>query len=164
MEESDLIWPERPTHHDGHRLAPSLSEHIAWRAPETDREPYGERFRTCGYCGSIHPADLLAELESGAKLDATVDWKYGWPHKFYVEGIPNLLAGKVVRTGGSYKDGVETPIMSPAPQHAHAKWYNAHLSDEGYSPEALSKLIDALAKRTGIHFEIEGDRLKYRCM
>lgn len=83
-----------------------------------------EFWRTCWYCGSIHPGDLY-ELLTGVKTypagdpvtfrdregnvkvvmqvgESTsigpthpaitlggADWKYGWPHKFYVDGIPN---------------------------------------------------------------------------
>lgn len=39
--------------------------------------------RTCTYCGGIHPEDLIVLLDAGARLERT-DWKYGWPHKFYV--------------------------------------------------------------------------------
>jgi hypothetical protein len=116
-----------------------------WRNPR-----YGDHFRTCSYCGSIHPEDLAAELvaagpcagcggegveghyrntiselvhrgvangtidpaslsdderrrldvpdhsyDPGGAYPAWSDQKYGWPHKFYVEGIrardPKLL-------------------------------------------------------------------------
>lgn len=58
----------------------TIESPIYWRPPR-----YGEHFRTCSFCGSIHPDDLARE-------DAwTPDWadrKYGWPHKFYT-AIPN---------------------------------------------------------------------------
>jgi hypothetical protein len=115
-----------------------------WREPR-----YGDFFRTCSFCGSIHPEDLAAETagtgtcracgkggwygcfdgqsragikgavqegklevsdEERARVLAMTDehsydpggwyasWadrKYGWPHKFYVEGLsprdPSLL-------------------------------------------------------------------------
>jgi hypothetical protein len=106
-----------------------------WREPR-----YGDHFRTCSFCGCIHPEDLAAELvaqgpcavcgqvgweacfraqkahwmtddklaeldisgEERARIDALnaahsydpggayaswADQKYGWPHKFYVEGL-----------------------------------------------------------------------------
>jgi hypothetical protein len=99
------------------------------------REPHrGDFFRTCSFCGSIHPEDLAAEPTSDvcavcgvtgwhAHFDkfachmtpglecphepkchpfspagwyaSWADRKYGWPHKFYVEGLkprdPSLL-------------------------------------------------------------------------
>lgn len=95
-----------------------------WRGPRR-----GEHFRTCSFCGSIHPEDLAAvpagsgcgyplcpeprnELarihfpapgEDGREREyaeglphryvdtgwraSWADLKYGWPHKFYVEGL-----------------------------------------------------------------------------
>jgi len=49
----------------------------SWRAPR-----YGEHYRTCSYCGSINPEDLVAEENWAAQW---ADRKYGWPHKFYVD-------------------------------------------------------------------------------
>lgn len=95
-----------------------------WREPR-----YGDFFRTCSFCGCIHPEDLVAEpAASGPKAPCMrcggegweacfrsqagsgeefhsynpggwhaswADRKYGWPHKFYVEGLyprdPKLL-------------------------------------------------------------------------
>ncbi len=45
----------------------------------------GQHFRTCSFCGSIHPADLAAEAVWEA---VWADRKYGWPHKFYAD-LPN---------------------------------------------------------------------------
>ena len=126
-----LVWPERPTCHRG--------SDIGWRQPST-REPYPVDFRTCSYCGSIHPEDLVRHLTSGARLSGS-DWKYGFPHKFYVENVPNLAAGKVVQMGSSSKwEGdvyTEEPIMGAAPAHAPCKWYNDHLEDVTDAPTFL---------------------------
>lgn len=97
-----IAWPERPTCHDvdphAQRFGPTL-----WREPRPlggEGIPYRETFRTCSYCGSIHPEDLYRHLagEPGAELHGA-DWKYGWPHKFYVQGIPNPAAGQLVPSG-----------------------------------------------------------------
>jgi hypothetical protein len=53
----------------------------SWNEPRR-----GDHFRTCSFCGSIHPEDLAAELGSGVTVD-WADWKYGWPHKLYANGI-----------------------------------------------------------------------------
>lgn len=50
------------------------------------------RLRHCDYCGSMHPSDLAAALKAGAK-GSWADFKYGWPHKWYVENVPNPHAG-----------------------------------------------------------------------
>jgi hypothetical protein len=50
-------------------------------------DPRGaEHFRRCSFCGSISPDDLAAEPSWRASW---ADRKYGWPHKFYVEGVVN---------------------------------------------------------------------------
>lgn len=45
-----------------------------------------EHFRRCSFCGSIHPGDLAAEPSWHGDW---ADMKYGWPHKFYVQGVAN---------------------------------------------------------------------------
>jgi hypothetical protein len=57
----------------------------SWREPSR-----GEHFRTCSYCGCVHPDDLA--VESNVRAD-WADMKYGWPHKFYVD-IPNKNPGR----------------------------------------------------------------------
>lgn len=80
---------------------------LKWRdvepSPRKDGSE-GRPFRTCSYCGSIHPQDLLDAIKAGAVLGGA-DWKYGWPHKFYISNIPNPHQGAMVRktSGGSYK-------------------------------------------------------------
>jgi hypothetical protein len=62
------------------------------------------------------------------------DWKYGWPHKVYIDGR-----------------GL-----------SHAKWYNIHLLDQGYDAEALTALIEEIRRYSGIRFEVkEGGKLYY---
>lgn len=87
-------------------------------------------YRTCDFCGSIHPEEFLEMLANGARLEVA-DWKYGWPHKVYVSGL------------------------------SHAKFYTAHIADEGYDDEARAKLIDAVWRHTGIYFEVRGADLMW---
>lgn len=51
------------------------------------------RLRSCGYCGSMHPADVAKAILAGAK-GHWADFKYGWPHKAYFDGIPNPYVGQ----------------------------------------------------------------------
>lgn len=158
-----MQFPTAPTCHGADPVFRKLEP--TWRAPEASREPYGESFRRCYYCGSIHPEDLLKALQEGATLEGT-DRKYGWPHKFYVEGIPNLIVGRQVQMGfDSRWDGekrIETPIMGAAPATVPAKWYNEHLLDEGYDDEARGTLIAALEQHAHILFFFENGKLKYQ--
>lgn len=180
-----MQWPEHPTCHTQDRSPFATSEYMVWREPGYGAEkrpddPYARNFRTCGYCGSIHPEDLLAVLLAGAQLQGS-DRKYGWPHKFYVEGIPNPNAGTIIPVYAycgmrellgpsaeryTYPDGFaswrEKINEYPAPPTQGAKWYNEHLLDQGYDTEALVFLLAALEQHSWITFRIENGLLVYR--
>lgn len=165
-------WPERPTCHDSDpsQGPPFNFPPAAWRTDERG-------FRTCSHCGSIHPEDLLRSLQAGAALE-TADWKYGWPHKFYVSNIPNANHGREVsRSSGSgplpmsdadrarwkrygEREGCrvefseadgrwKAKVFEPDAPTAHGKWYNVHLSE--LSPAAFEALAARLAV-TGVTF------------
>jgi hypothetical protein len=74
-------------------------------------------YRTCSWCGSLHPQDFLRlrdeRLVSG--VDRSVDWKYGWPHKIYVD-LRNPEPDKLYCVGGSY--GGERD-RDPGPSYVH---------------------------------------------
>ena|SRR5258708_4468102 len=63
-----------------------------------------EHFRRCSWCGSVHPGDLLIARASGQikHVDRSVDRKYGWPHKIYVDIADQL--GQLDWLGGSSSD------------------------------------------------------------
>lgn len=145
-----MSWPEKHTCH----AAVSRFSKGEWRAPSVDAV-YGnsEPFRRCDYCGSMHPEDLVRLLADnpGMRLGGA-DWKYGWPHKFYVYGIPNLTPGINAKVGGSWKNGVDTPIMGKSSETLQAKFYNEHLTDEGLTEPERTQLILLLEQRGGILF------------
>lgn len=126
---------------------------MVWNPPRIDLE-MGDvpTFRTCGYCGSMHPADLLAALLAGTATLHGADWKYGWPHKFYVDGMPNKFEGDTCVRGWSYMNGVNTPIPSKPQPTIHAKFYNEHLDDDGFGTAELLALKDAIEKASGVRF------------
>jgi hypothetical protein len=100
----ELVWPDKPIcHGESPRFA---SDGVAWRPPDTIYRPgYGySSYRNCGYCGSIHPEDLMTIAlapDSKIKIGGS-DWKYGYPHKFYIENIPsNRTDAREVRTSGN---------------------------------------------------------------
>lgn len=45
----------------------------------------------CSWCGSMHPSDLAAALRAGEASGHWADFKYGWPHKWYVDGVPGSI-------------------------------------------------------------------------
>lgn len=150
-----MKWPDEPTCHN-------ISPVFRYSVPKWERRNIlytetPEIFRRCSYCGSIHPEDLIRVLSEDAKLEGS-DWKYGWPHKFYVEEIPCPLKGREVQVGfHSFIQNdvrIEEPIMG-VHQWDSAKWYNEHLEDEGYDEEALSLLLFTLKEHSGIDFSFE---------
>lgn len=155
----EQTWAARPTCHGN-----DSRNEATWRDPQPDEEPAGRPFRTCSYCGSIHPEDLLRFLAAGATIEVA-DMKFGWPHKFYVNGVPNPHAGKQVQVGTvSTWEGdqrVDTPRMGLAPEHAHVKWYNDHVLDE-MSEAQSDALRSAIRDATGIVFDPVGADGKLR--
>jgi hypothetical protein len=170
-----MKWPEKHTCHNG-MMRVAKGE---WRAPEVRARGEGAKdfypriypFRTCDFCGSIHPEDLFVLMRDHASVALDeADWKYGWPHKFYIEGIPNPLVGVMTVTSARYtrdEDGNEKVELGPAtperPTIGH-KFYNEHLSDEGFDDEARNALIQALWQRTGILFSMTERGIAYRRM
>lgn len=172
-------------HHVDDVFAPHLRE-MSWRAGRNN-ESYGgvEPWRTCSYCGSMHPLDLLGFMLRGEISNlGDADWKYGWPHKFYLD-VPNPHAGKLASSGsfgggagytleqmqreypgyinwrGSAHEGWKADVTpTPAPASMHGKFYSVHLKD--LSEEEFGALQVALAARSGISFERQGEKLLYR--
>jgi len=128
-----MLFPARPTVHSEEERHPMFRVlgPISWEMRE-------DSLRHCTYCGSLHPEDLLRLVDHGARVSGC-DWKYGWPHKFYVttegdQGIRGLFA----------------------------KWYNVHIRDEGFDNEARGVLLAKLELHSGIQFFLDGERLAYR--
>lgn len=145
-----------------------------WRAPS-----HGQHYRTCSYCGSIHPEDLAAEAAWTAEW---ADAKYGWPHKFYVAvpnrepaqrfitgastGTPSGLAGSEwirpddlpadVNTEGwsGLSETYQWVSIGTRPTH-HAKFYTAHLADPAVNPEAL----ETIQRVSGLRFRFHDGRV-----
>lgn len=154
--------------------------------PWTWREPsHGEHFRTCSFCGSIHPGDLAAEPTWRAEW---ADRKYGWPHKFYVN-IPNrepdqlFVIGSTTRMqagdDGRYvradsltaeqaaiveRDGwgpfanPDAGIMFGTRSVHHAKFYTIHLADSAIDDAVRA----AIAARSGLEFTFQDGRVSWR--
>jgi hypothetical protein len=145
-----------------------------WRDPSR-----GEHYRTCNYCGSIHPDDVAAEPEAQAHW---ADAKYGWPHKLYID-VPNrepehlFLIGASNATQppapngwvpiGDIPDGTDTSgwhdlsiyrwaMVGTRPKH-HAKLYSVHLADPAIGQDTL----DRVAQVSGRRFAFENGRVRW---
>lgn len=121
----------------------------------------------------MHPADVVAALRSGASLVGT-DWKYGWPHKFYVTDVPNphpdVMVLSSYSSGGAHRcvldsEGRPLPIrdvrFTPAGPLLRSKWYNEHILDAGFDVEARDALLRLIQERSGVVFQLEAGRLRY---
>lgn len=142
-----------------HRYPPHW-QHFKASDYETQKHPYV----TCSYCGSVSCSDLLIMLQAGARLKMT-DWKYGYPHKFYVNGIANELAGQTIQIGSRSANGVSTPLMGAASTHCFLKFYISHLAND--CPEAIfAELTRLIAEQIRVTFTMQLDgsvtRLHYR--
>jgi hypothetical protein len=174
---------------NAHRDAPRYDDkELAFEKRAYDGGPYRHDFEQCNYCGSMHPHALLEALRAGAVLDMA-DWKYGWPHKFYVEGIPNPVAGELCRstsTMGTVRNGKSMDFADngelierdatpeelstgryqsyrkneKAPAQLHAKFYSEHMVDAGDDFNELALRIAAL---TGVTFQLRDERLFWQC-
>lgn len=148
---------------------------VPWRdaaAPNIEAGKTTGRLRSCGYCGSMHPADVASAIRAGA-VGHFADRKYGWPHKAYLENIPNphagmlesrcscshppqeeVDAGKWVRVPtGRFNESTGEPTFSwheagkPAAPTTYGKFYMVHLKDA--TPEDRT----TIERHLGIAFE-----------
>lgn len=147
-----VIFPDRPTVH-GVPSVFKIADDISWRPPARNKSG-GLRttWRECSYCGSAHPDDLMRMIADGSARMSGSDWKYGWPHKFYLH-VKNPEADREVEVGATYKDGVSVPMMGKR-DDLFGKFYSEHFEDEGFDDEARAALSKAVLEATGIEFTI----------
>lgn len=91
---ADTWRPAGKLDHDyrGMGTTPPGKSGVRWSPCDVCGKKYSKHrdrpWRSCSYCGSIHPQDLLG-LDPGTVNRAEwADWKYGYPHKMYVEAGP----------------------------------------------------------------------------
>lgn len=124
-----------------------------------DERRFAGRIRMCAYCGSMHPADVVAAIKAGAR-GSWADMKYGWPHKAYFNDVPNPHAGMLESRAsanheceGWIKIGDRSWREPGRPAAATIMWkfYSVHLVDA--TPEDRAVIETHL----GIHFEFTED-------
>jgi hypothetical protein len=137
--------------------------------------------RSCGYCGSMYPADVAAAIRAGAK-GSWADFKYGWPHKAYFDGIPNPHAGMLesrystthprpedIDSGemikvptGRFDSHTGEPTYDwceagkPAFDTTYGKFYTEHLQD------ATAEDRKTIEQHLGLSFTFEGGSVSWR--
>lgn len=103
----------------------------------------GEPYYTCSYCGSVHPMALHEILKTPGAHFSGSDWKYGYPHKFYLDMPADAL-------------------WQGSPSQ-HMKFYTRHLSD--LPDEELKPLAELIEPFFAIRFFRDDDgRLSYRAV
>lgn len=128
------------------------------------KEGYGDRegFKCCNYCGSMDPAELAELIEAGKATMSGSDWKYGWPHKFYVD-VANPTPDKIVDKGGRswYENGErkEERFMKPQGPYLHFKFYSEHL--KLLDDEMFAKIAPIISTACGIDWERKEGKLYY---
>lgn len=147
----------------GSRMWPA--GHVPWDdavAPDIesgDEKRMSGRLRSCAYCGSMHPADVVAAIKAGA-IGSWADMKYGWPHKAYFNGVPNPHAGMLeIRGSANYVvegwvdtgNGRSHAPAKPADKTLMWKFYTVHLQDA--TPEDRAVIESHL----GLRFEFTQD-------
>lgn len=127
---------------------------------------WGDRdgYKDCPYCGSMEPVELADLIVQGKAIMSGSDWKYGWPHKFYVS-LPNPDAGKIVQIGSSSDYNAETgerittPIMGKAGKYKTRKFYSKHL--QLIDDETFNKVAPIISEACGILWEKDEKGMKY---
>lgn len=79
-----------------------------------------DRHPTCSYCGSVTVATAIQLLQTPGTQYSGADWKYGYPHKFYLT----------------------------APDGQHYKFYTVHLQDS--TPEEVESFNEVSTKWLGV--------------
>lgn len=119
-----MNWPDKPICHEYDPLTHPVQSY-GWRMDGA--------FRLCAYCGSLHPEDLSDVLFDPDVTLGGADWKYSWPHKFYLRG-----------------EGVDM-----------FKWYNIHFLD--LDDDAFSYLAAIVSEKSGIEWFRDGEgQVQYR--
>ena len=119
---------------------------------------------TCPYCGSISLEKLIKLLQTPGTRFSGSDWKYGWPHKFYVDAVntdPRIVYAcgyKVVDVDGMK---VEVPNMVQR-RTINYKFYNAHLSF--HSIEEISAFSMLSEKFFKIAFDKDNKGVKFKAI
>lgn len=134
----------------------------------------------CTYCGSLSPESAAAALRAGAAAH-WADWKYGWPHKAYLDNVPDARAGQPWICGWSSRSMDGWELFSEAKHGALAraagitscregetwvqvrardatttgKFYTAHLQDASPADR------DTIERALGLRFTFEGTRVSW---
>jgi hypothetical protein len=107
----------------------------------------------CSYCGSITVEDVIKAFQTKGVEWSGSDWKYGWPHKFYIR-FP-IEPQRRCTSHGPKEDDYGYSMV----KWEDCKFYADHLLDA--TPEQIAEWNSIVKPITRIGFEMEDGRLKY---
>ena len=148
-----MQFGEKPICHARESHYDTLGEDL-WRPGHRDSD--GRLFsfwRTCSYCDSMHPEDMIKLFAENkvASLSGS-DWKYRYPHKFYIE-VDNPEADREVITGVQTHGGKVLKTFYVSIPTLSGKFYNDHLADE-MDEEARDAVCKLIEERFQILFKV----------
>lgn len=106
----------------------------------------------CSYCGSLTIEDTLRFLQTPGTQYSGSDWKYGWPHKFYITYPSKPYIHKVSST---YVNGVETDVRFKEMNTRHGKFYSTHLADA--TQDQIRQWNKVALPLLGVAFDLHDD-------
>ena len=110
--------------------------------------------QTCSFCGSMTIDDVVKYAQIPGTEYSGSDWKYGWPHKFYIS-IPCDPYERAI-SGVSALNGEFTDIKRAVCTSRHHKFYSVHLRDA--TPEQLERWNAIVAPLLGIKFDLHPEK------
>ena len=111
---------------------------------------------TCGYCGSLTIDDAIKALQIPGTHYSGSDWKYGWPHKFYLT-IPCEPYERII--GSKWAPGKPVEHTRATVTTRSQKFYSTHLLDA--TPEQIAQWNSIAAPLLGVRFEVDEKGLKW---
>lgn len=102
---------------------------------------------TCSYCGSITPEDFLRFCAMPGMRYSGSDWKYGFPHKFYLT-VPCEPYERTVNS--THQGGKVLEVKRAVVMTRYAKFYTLHFADA--TDEQLAQYREIGQPLFGIEF------------
>jgi len=119
-------------------------------------------FRHCNYCGSLDSVELAELIKNKQATLHGADWKYGYPHKFYVKIInPNPERQVIISSGMKMKDDAWQRVdeYGPSGPILHGKFYMNHL--QLIDIDIFNEIIPYINDASGITFARDEHGIKY---
>jgi hypothetical protein len=101
-------------------------------------------YATCSYCGSIDTKTAIAVLRTPGTHYSGSDWKYGWPHKFYLD-VPCEPYRRLISSGPG-----PTDEQWGESQSRNLKFYAVHLKDA--TEEEMDQWESVAAPLLGVRY------------